>query len=357
MAQTFTLTRRELIVSGLSLLLSGCTTGGEESNERQLNILCWADYLHPDTIPEFERRFGLKVVYDTFASNEALLSKLQAGGSKYDIIVPSSYMVKQLKRMKLLDELDHARIKGFSNLMPRLLQSQFDPGLTYCVPYTWGTSGIGYNTEIFGKCAVSTDRPSWDLFWDKRFDQRMTLLDDGREVLGMAMKRSGGSYNCLEEGKISAGADALKVQKPLVMCYSSDQVIVALSSGDSYLSQIFSGDAYQARRENPQVGYAIPKEGASVWTDNFCIPRTAPHKDFAYLWLSYMLEPAVAAKCAKFTHYATANQAAFKLVSAEMKDDPNLYPPENILDTCEELHDIGQAVFLYDRYWTEVKCS
>ncbi|MBK7745964.1 MAG: spermidine/putrescine ABC transporter substrate-binding protein [Candidatus Obscuribacter sp.] len=357
------LSRRDFLLGAAAFVTGSLTacSGSTSGEARQLNILNWADYLHPDAISEFERRYGIKVIYDTFASNEALMSKLQAGGTKYDIIVPSSYMVKQLKRLHLLDQLDHARIKGLDMLMPRFRNSLFDPGLKYCVPYTWGTTGIGYNLDHLSRLLRlpehNVGRLSWDVFWDKRLSQRMTLLDDGREVIGMALKKSGHSYNSKDQTQISAATRTLIEQKPLVMAYTSDQVIVELTSGDSFLSQVFSGDAYQARRENPQVRYVIPAQGASIWTDNFCIPQSAPHKDNAYLWINYMLEPAVAAACANFTHYATANWGAFKGVDRELKDDPNLYPPESILSSCEELEDIGSAIFVFDRMWTELKCS
>ncbi|MBN8658996.1 MAG: spermidine/putrescine ABC transporter substrate-binding protein [Candidatus Obscuribacter phosphatis] len=346
-----------------ALQLFGCAEPSRQ-NEKQLNILNWADYLHPDAIPEFQKRYGIEVVYDTFASNEALLAKLQAGGTKYDIIVPSSYMVKNLKKLSLLAELEHDRITGMKGLMPRFLNAQFDPGLRYCMPYTWGTTGIGYNEKILDKSGGSPalasgdrQRLSWNLFFDQRFANRITLLDDAREAIGMSLKRSGYSYNTVNVAELEMAAQSLKEQKKLIMCYSSDQVIVALSSGDSLLSQVYSGDAYQARRENKDVRYVIPSEGASIWTDNFCIPRQAPHKENAYKWINYMLEPEVSAACANFTHYATANYLAFKGVDPELKQDPNLYPPESVLQRCEELHDIGKAVFLYDRLWTEIKCA
>jgi spermidine/putrescine transport system substrate-binding protein len=229
------------------------------------------------------------------------------------------------------------------------------------VPYTWGTTGIGFNLRKFTESGALKDNkhPSlpWEIFWDKRFSQRMTLLDDGREVIGMALKMSGHSYNTTDAATIGGARDLLIAQKPLVMCYTSDQVIVELASGDSYLSQVFSGDAYQARRDNPDVSYVIPSNGASIWTDNFCIPTGAPHVDLAYKWINYMLEPAVAAACANFTNYAIANQSAWKLVDSHLREDPNLYPPQAVLDRCDELGEIGSAIFIFDRMWTELKCS
>jgi len=355
--------RAALASAGLfsTLSLNACNRS-ESSSERQLNILNWADYLHPDTITQFEKRYNINVVQDTFASNEALLAKLQAGGSRYDVIVPSSYMVKQLKKLNILSQLDHGRIVGLNNLLPRFRSTSFDPGLHVCVPYTWGTTGIGFNIEqiekVFGSSFLPADYElSWDVLWDKKFKGRLTMLEDAREVIGTALKLQGHSYNCTDLVEIKAATELLKKQKELVMCYTSDQVIVELASGDSFISQVYSGDCYQARRENNRLRYVIPSDGCSIWTDNFCIPKSAPHKEFAYLWISYLLEPEVAAACANFTHYATANEKALKLVQAELVSDQNLYPGEKILARCEEVSDVGPALFYYDRMWTELKCS
>lgn len=344
---------------GLALLaaagLGACSSG---SSPRTLNILNWADYLHPDAISEFERRYQVKVVYDTFASNEALLAKLQAGGSRYDVIVPSSYMVKQLHKLDLLAELDHERIKGLNGLLPRFLNAAYDPGLKHCVPYTWGTTGIGFSESKLADCGLKGAAAlSWDIFWDRRFAGRLSLLDDAREVIGMALKLAGHSYNSTSLDEIKAATQALVKQKPLTMCYTSDQVIVELSSGDAQLAQVFSGDAYQARRENKDIRYLIPSCGTSIWTDNFCIPKSAPHPDLAYLWVNYMLEKEVSAACANYTNYATANQAAWQLVDPHLREDANLYPGSAVMERCEELADVGQALFIYDRMWTELKCA
>jgi spermidine/putrescine transport system substrate-binding protein len=360
------LNRRQLLAAMSSMLLipalSACSSRSSDgSADRQLNILNWADYLHPDAIPEFERRYSCKVVYDTFASNEALMAKLQAGGSLYDVIVPSSYMVKQLNKLDILSPLDHSRLPGLAHMMPRFTNSAFDPGLQHSVPYTWGTTGIGFSlaklTELGLLKNFSDLSLPWEVFWDKRLSQRMTLLDDGREVIGMSLKMAGHSYNTIEKPIIAAATAKLIEQKPLTMCYTSDQVIVELASGDSYLSQVFSGDAYQARRDNPDLRYVIPSNGASIWTDNFCIPKTAPHVDLAYKWINYMLEPAVAAACANFTNYAIANETAWKLVDTHLRQDPNLYPPADVMERCEELGEIGSAIFIFDSMWTELKCA
>ena len=185
----------------------------------------------------------------------------------------------------------------------------------------------------------------------------MTLLDDSRETIGMSLKRQGHSYNTKNTSQVETAVGALKQQKPLTMCYTSDQVIVQLAAGDSWLALGYSGDVYQAARENKAIRFAIPASGTSLWLDNMCIPKTAPHTDNAYKWLNFMLEPEVAAATASYTRYATPNAAALQLISEAMRNDRNLYPPESLLSRCEELADIGSMVFLYDRMWTELKCS
>lgn len=347
-----------LAASGATTLLGstliGCSKSTDGSEQNRLNIFSWADYLHPDCIPDFEKRYNVRVVYDTFSGNEQLLAKMQAGATEYDIVMPSNYMVQELNKLGLLQEIEHDRLAGLKLLMERFQSPGYDKGLAHSVPQFWGTTGIASDTTTLGTTPVPDD---WDAFWDKRFSGRMTLLDDGRETIGMSLKRNGKSYNSTDASDVHAATQELIKQKPLVMCYTSDQVIVQLAAGDSMLAMVYSGDAYQAAKQNKNVRYRIPRSGASVWVDSFCIPKTAPHKTNAYRWLNYMLEPEVAAQNATFTRYATANLAARKFITQSDLEDPDRYPPDSILRHCEELQDLGQSIFLYDRMWTELKCS
>jgi spermidine/putrescine transport system substrate-binding protein len=363
-------------------LFSSCTTARRQSeSEKRINIYSWADYLHPDVIPEFQKRFGIQVFYDTFASNEALLAKLQAGAANYDIVVPSGYMVGQLERMGLLSVIEPDRLANLKNLMPRFLEPLKTTGNMappvaapdwpdqvlaprLSVPYTWGTTGIAYNwdalAKIFGKPPERVEEfrlGRFDLFWDERFRGRMTLLDDERETLGMSLKRLGFSYNTTARTALIAAKEQLVRQKPLLMCYSSDQIIVQLASGDSWLSLAFSGDAAQATRANPSARYLVPEMGTSIWTDSFCIPKTAPHTNNAYKWINFLLEPEIAAKNAIFTRYATPNKEAFLLLPQDLTGDRNLYPTTAVIDRCEQIGDLGKALFTWDEMWTELKCA
>lgn len=355
------LSRRTLLKYALATsVLSGLNAcserkeAGSESSSNVLNIYSWPDYLHPDTIPNFEKRYGIKVIYDTVASNEALLAKFQAGAAKYDIIVPTGYVLSKLTKLGKLQEIDHAKLSNFKNLMPRFQDPGFDPGCRYSIPYTFGTTGIAFNTRAFSRSKLPTD-------WPTLFDQnpaagRMTFLEDARETIGAALKSLGYSLNSTNEKELERAFQVLKEQKPSTMCYTSDQVIVYLASGDSLLSLAYSGDAKQASRSNTDVEYIIPQGGASVWVDNLCIPKEAPNPENAYLWINYILEPEVSAMLSNYTYYATPNMAARKYINADLLRDRTLYPPDSVLDRCEELKDIGQGIFLYDRLWTELKC-
>lgn len=354
------------MLSACSGMIAGCGKAGDslrpeqqkssgESDGKQLNIYSWPDYIHKDAIPEFEKRYGIKVVYDTVSSNEGLLAKFQAGASNYDIIVPSNYIVCKLKEQKLLQPLQKDRLSNFKYLMPRFADTPFDPHCEYSIPYTFGTTGIAYNSKA--PCYEDGKFPDdFDSFWDERIARRMTLLEDVRETLGMALIRKGHSINTTDKATLEKACEDLKQQKHLTMCYTSDQVITSLISGDSWLSLAFSGDAQQAARENKDVKYTIPKSGASMWVDTLCIPKKAPHPENAHLWINFMLEPQVAAALSNFTVYATPNQEATKYVDQELLANKNIYPPEEVLSRLEAVQDIGSAIFIYDRLWTELKC-
>lgn len=354
--------RRNFIKSLGSLLLApsliscGEGSGGAgSSGAKRLNVFSWADYLDPGAIPEFEKRYGIEVTYDTFASNESLLARMEAGSVDYDIVVPTNYAVSKLKKLKLLHEIDHERLSNYKNMMDRFRHLSYDPGNKFAIPYTFGTTGIAFNKDAYSKAGVATPA-DWDAFWDPRFKGRITLLEDARETIGFALKRRGFSYNSVDTKQIDVALKDLEQQKRLMMCYTSDQVIVYLASGDALLSLAFSGDAHQARRTNEHVGYIVPESGASMWIDNMCVPASAPHMESAYLWMNYILEPEVAAAITNYTYYPTPNSAAVSKVKKELLADKTLYPSEQMMDRCEEIADIGDGIYLYDQAWTELKC-
>ncbi len=270
--------------------------------------------------------------------------------TSYDIVVPSDYMVGILGRAGLLEEIDTRQLTNFENLAPRFVGLPYDPENRYSVPYGWGTSGIGYRRDMIGR-----DAESWNDLWDPAFKDRVGMLNDIRENFGAALKRAGRSLNETDTAEIARAAKALEAQKPLVRTYDSDTFSDNLLSGEVWVTQSYSGQVARAILDNPDVGYAIPKEGCTMFVDNMCIPKGAPNRDLALLFLNYVLEGPVAAQFVESTGYATPNRAAVDSLPPEWRDNPAVYPPEEVLDRCELIQDLGETTEVYDRYWTEIK--
>lgn len=323
---------------------SGTATGGE------LNIFIWSNYLPDSVIKQFEERYHAKVNVELYDSNEALLAKLQSGGSDYDIIVPSDYMVKVLKEQGLLQPLDRDNISNFSNLDPKLLGLAFDPNNEYSIPYLWGTTGIGYRKD-----KVQGPVDSWSVLWDQKYKDRLAMLDDIREVFGATLKLMEKSLNDTNPDDIAQAAALLEKQKPLLKAYDSGGFDQLLLSGDAWIVQGYNGQIAKAMSENPNIGYVIPQEGCTVSVDNMCIPKRAPHASLANQFVSFILDANVAASIANETGYSSPNLAARAHIKPELLDNPAVYPAPNALEKCEFITDLGQAVSLYDRYWTEIK--
>lgn len=340
------------VAAAAILAVTGFAVGGSQQRaERpQLTVYIWADYFSDEMEREFERRYDVDVVMEYFDSNEALLAKLQTGVSSYDVVVPSDYMVGILAREGLLEELDVRRLENFGNLMPRFVGLPFDPENRYSVPYCWGTSGIGYRRDDVGREIVS-----WHDLWDPKLAGRVGMLNDTRETFAAALKAMGLSLNATDPAEIEAAARMLVRQKSLVRTYDSDTFADSLLAGELWATQAYNGQVAKAAREDPSIGYAIPVEGCTLFVDNVCIPKGAANKDLAMLFIDFVLEGRVAASITEVTDYATANQAAAEFLPRELREDPIIFPPAELLDRCELIRDVGPVIELYDRLWTEIK--
>ena len=322
------------------------------AGERQvLNLYIWSGYLAPDTLKVFEQRFQARVQCDLYDSVEALLAKLQSGNSGYDIVVPSDYAVQILQRQRWLSPLDKAQIPNLErNLDPQFLGRPFDPGNLYSVPYTWGTTGIGYRKDRVGQIA-----DGWQVLWDAQYRGKIVMLDDMRENFGAALKLSGFSINSRDPVQLEAAKALLDKQKPLLQAYNSSNFQDLLVSGDAWLVQGWNGQIVKAARENPNIGYFLPKEGTTLFIDSFCIPAGASHKALAHQFINYMLEPETAAAVVNHTGYTVANRAARPYINKVFLNNPALFPDSTLLDKCEMLEDLGDTALVVDRLWTEVR--
>ncbi len=352
------------LLLGVPGLLAACGGGGETSTTAvggtpatqklgdTLNFYNWSDYIAEDTIPNFEKEFGVKVVYDNYSSNDQLLAKLQSGATGYDIIVPSDYMVTTMLGLNLLQEIDLANVPNIANLYARFREEPFDPGNKYSVPWQWGTTGIGYNS---GK--VLDFKPSWDMLWDAKYKGKITMLTEIRDIFAVALFKLGYDANTIDVKQIEEAKKLLIEQKPLLKHYTSDTYIDELASNDVWLAHGYSGDVFQAQAENDLVQYGIPAEGAITWVDNMCIPKDAPHKYTAEVFMNYILQPEVSAAISNFVVYASPNEKAEEFLAPEILNDPAVYPPKEVLDKLTFIKELGVDTELYNNAFEEVKAA
>ena len=354
-----------LSMSSVGLLLSACKGKGGSAGaagdstaadsamadlgpmEKQLHLYNWSDYIAEDTVPNFEKEFGVKVTYDTYESNEEMVAKLQAGASGYDIVVPSGYIIPVLVATDLIIPLNKKYITNIGNISPIFRNLPSDPSNKYTVPWQWGTTGIAYRTD-----KVKTPLDSWDVFHDKQFKKKLTMMDDGREVIGAELRHRGHSLNSTNPSELAqAKADCIDAKKNL-KAYISAPVKAQLISGDVWISQLWNGDTTQAKTEQPNLGYVIPKEGCTIWGDSMCVPKSAPNKRAAHEWINYILRPEVGAALSEATGYGTPNAAAAKVMKV-----PVPYPTEDELKRLEYQVDLGKDTATWDQIWTEIKSA
>ena len=337
----------------LVLTMSSCgqdSVGDPAGNRPVLHYFTWSDYVGPKLIQDFERREGVKVVIDTFSSNEELLAKLQSGATGYDVAVPSDFMVAIMIQQGLLSELDQPALPNASFLEPHLQALPFDPERRYSVPYLWGSVGIGYDSAV-----IPTPPDSWAILWDPRYKGRISMLNDQREVFGAVLRSMGQSMNSTDPQVIEAAKERLLQQKPLVKLYTSDHYDQLLASGEVVLAHAWGGPVARAMAERPSIRYVVPKEGATLWADCLVVLRTAPQKQLAMRFINYLMEPQVAARTSERLRFASASRPARELVNASTRDNPAVYPTLDQLDRLEWMKDVGRGIRLYDRAWTELK--
>ena len=316
--------------------------------EGELHIYNWSDYIAEDTVANFEKETGIKVSYDTYESNEEMVAKLQVGAGGYDIVVPTGYIVTVLAAMDLLHPLSKKRyISNWSNVAPLFHDPIFDKGNRWGVPWQWGTTGIAYRSD-----KVTSPPDSWAVFHDATLKNKMTMMDDVRDVIGSWLRYRGKSLNSSEQADLDqAKADAI-ASKANLKAYISAPVKGQLVSGDVWIAQLWNGDTMQAKAEQPTIGYVLPKEGGSIWTDSLVIPKSAPHKRAAHEFMNFILRPEVAASISNFTGYGTPVEPAMPMLA-----QPVPYPTGEELARLEYQADLGKATELWDMIWTEIKAS
>ncbi len=342
----------------------------QTKRERVVNIYNWSDYIAPTVVEDFSKESGIRVRYDTFDSNDTLETKLLAGKSGYDVVVPTGYFLERQIKAGVFQKLDKARLPNLANLWPEISQrlATYDPGNEYAVNYMWGTTGIGYNArkarEVLGPNGTID---SWDIVFKsenlaKFKDCGVHLLDSSDDILAAALYYLGLDPNSSNEADLQKAADLVMKIRPYVRKFHSSEYLNALASGEICLVVGFSGDIKQSQKRaveaknGVEIAYAIPKEGAQLWFDNLAIPRDAKNVAEANEFINYLQRPGVAAKNTNFISYANGNLASQKFIDKAILDDKAIYPDEA---TMRKLYTISahdpKTQRLMNRLWTRIK--
>lgn len=335
------------LLIGLCVLNQSDATSGDT-----LTIYNWGDYIDPKLIAEFENQTGYHVNYETFDSNEAMFTKIKQGGTHYDIVIPSDYMIQKMKREHLLVPLDKSKIHGLSNIDPQFLNQPFDPHNQYSIPYFWGTLGIVYNPQKLKGIPMQ----HWKDLWNPKLKDQILLIDGAREVMGLALNRLGYSVNTEDKAQLHQAYRALCQLKPNVKAIVADEMKTYMANGEADIAVTFSGEANDMMEKNPQLRYVVPEEGSNLWFDNIVIPKTVTNKEAAYAFINFMLEPKHAAQNAEYIGYATPNWKAKQLLPKEMRENKAMYPNKSSMKHLEVYKDLGSYwLGVYNDYFLDFK--
>lgn len=341
-----------LALSVLMLLtLSAC--GKKDQAKEEIYVYNWGEYIDPSILKDFQKETGIKVNYDTYASNEDLYIKMTQSQDKYDVIVPSDYMIERLIKEDLIQEINFDNIPNFSGVEDVLKNPSFDPENKYSVPYFWGTVGIVYN-----KSEVKDKVDSWNILWNEKYKDQIIMYNSQRDTLGLALKRLGYSLNSTNEKELEEAKKSLIEQKPLVYAYLDDDGRDVVVQGDANLSVMYSGDALLMMAQNEDLDYVVPKEGSNIWYDSMVIPKNAQNVSGAEKFINYMLKPEVQAKNAEYcVGYTSPVKGVKDLLPDEIKNSKVAYPDIDLLPPLESFKDLGDFIKVYDRIWTEINAS
>lgn len=331
-----------MMAAGLMLAACGGGDGGA-AKEQTLKIYNWSDYIDPALLEQFTKETGIKVVYDTFDSNEVLETKVLQGATGYDIVAPSNHNLPRFIAAGAIQPLDMAKLPGFSNLSPELMGhlADFDPGAKYAMPYMQGTIGVGYNKAALAKRLPGVALDSWDVVFKpdnlaKLKDCGVYFLDASEDMYAVALNYIGKDPNSRNPADYAAATDMLLKARPYVKKFHSSEYIDALANGDICVAIGYSGDVLQAAaraaeaKNGVDIGYVIPKEGSQIWFDVFVLPADAPNPDAAHRFMAFMLRPEIIARASNYTQYANANAAATPMVDEAIRNDPNVYPTAEV---------------------------
>lgn len=338
-----------LSIGALSIgMMTGCNKSSDST--KVLNVYNVGDYIDEELITKFEDETGIDVLYETYDTNEMMYQKVKSGSTNYDLVFPSDYMVEKMNSENLLQKIDFKNIPNLKYIDKSFLNPIYDKNNEYSVPYMWGTFGILYNTKL-----VKEPVDSWDILWNPKYKGNIMMFDSVRDTMGIALKKLGYSINTTNPKEVNEAKELLMKQKNLVMAYVNDEGKDRLLAEEVAMGIIYSGDAVTLMDQNPNLRYAIPKEGTNKWVDAMCIPKTAQNKKESEMFINFLLDPENAKANAEYIGYSIPNTGTLELLDKEITDNKVAYPSKDILDKSETFIDIGSNIKTYDRAWIELK--
>ncbi|WP_343039158.1 polyamine ABC transporter substrate-binding protein [Propylenella binzhouense] len=358
------------LLAGLSavVLAAVSTQPAAAQGDKVVHVYNWSDYIDEEILSDFTKETGIEVVYDVFDSNEILETKLLAGGTGYDVVVPSAEFLARQIQAGVFQKLDKSKLPNLVNVWPEIAErvAVYDPDNAYSVNYMWGTTGVGYNVAKIQERMPDAPVNSWDMVFKpeviaKFADCGVQLLDAPAEIFPAALSYLGLNPDSRDPADIDKATELLLSIRPYVQKFHSSEYINALANGDICLAVGYSGDVLQARDraeeagQGVEVAYSIPKEGAMMWFDQMAIPADAPHPDAAHAFINYMLKPEVAAKASNYVFYANGNKASQPLLDKEVLEDTAIYPDEETVKKLfTKLPYDPKTQRLVTRAWTKV---
>ena len=324
------------------------------SGNGQVIVYNWGEYIDPDVIDLFEEETGIDVVYEEYETNEIMYPKIQSGAIAYDVVCPSDYMIQRMIDNDLLAEINYDNIPNLKYIDDTYMKMSqgFDPENKYSVPYLWGTVGILYN-----KSMVDEPVDSWGILWDEKYKDSILMQDSVRDAFAVALKYLGYSLNSTDLDELQAAKNLLIEQKPLVQAYVIDQVRDKMIGNEAALGVIYSGEALYCQEENPDLEYAIPKEGTNLWIDSWVIPKNAKNKENAEAFINFLCKPEIAKMNFEYITYSIPNTAGRELIEdPAMRNSTVAFPDVSQLTNCETFNFLGDKnEALYNELWREVK--
>ena len=333
-------------------MLAGCgKSGGDSDESRIVNVYNWGEYIDEQLLEDFEDETGIHVNYQTFDTNESMRSILKQGGSDYDVIVPSDYMISRLIEEDMLEKIDFNNIPNISLIDESFKGMEFDPTGEYSVPYMWGTVGIIYNTTM-----VDEPVDSWEILFDEKYSGQILMFDNSRDAMGIALKYLGYSLNTTSDIELDQAFELLETQKPLLQAYVMDQIFDKLAGGEAAIGPYYAGDYVTMVQDNPDLAFVIPKEGTNRFVDSMCIPKGAGNKENAEAFINFMCSTKASTANSDVVGYASPNTEVRDSLDLDDETMDVMYPSEDILANCEYFINLPQDTLdAYDNYWIKLK--